>query len=345
MFVYKNLKFWKRLKRVACFCGALVYVASAKGNMEFPRFSSYKKPVSLEIQNEFYFSNSNYTKLGKYSKLPEKNYFLYHMQDYTLRYSPFEWFSLESSLTTSYGQSQTREITLNGFALSQAKFGFSVLKNNGNFHWIWDFKNGIPLNSQTEGGTVIVGDRAFYVETGLWLIYGIVPRSFYIFSHSSFRYRTYQLSSLTSNQLGFLIRTKYVQLGASADVFLSFPFLDAHTNSPRTRWDKTGRVNGGSYKFLSVNPSSLSFSSWLKWSAHPFSLIIYGKADTYGSHYGKGFTVGGNLSVSFNTKSSHFKDFKKMRRKKYKRKGSRSKYFSEETDPNSELQKEIDQLK
>ena len=344
MFVHYNLKTLRTFIKHGGFCVFLFFIPIVKGEQNFPQFPSYKKPLTLEFQNEYYYSTANYTTLGQYLRLPSGNYFTYHIQNYTLRYSPLKWLSLNSSLQTGYGNSLTRNINLQNFNLVEWNLGFSLLQKHESFYWNIDFKSSLPLAyNPPRGDRVIVGDGAFYGEGGLWFIYSVLPRSFYIFSHSKLKFRTNELSSLLFNQLGFFMRTKHIQFGFSTDVLFSAPFIDNYSDSPRVRWDVTDRVNGGSYKFLSVNPGSLSFTSWFKWKVHPLSLLIYMNADTYGARYGKGFTIGGNLALTLNTKSRNLSDFQKRQKKQ-------NSYFLEEEDDqnplssNPELQQEINRL-
>ena len=353
MFVhYINLKFFVTKKNLGLFLSFFLIVLPAEGKKLLPKLPSSKNPLSLEIQTEYYQSKENYTELGKFSPLPEPNYFLYNIQDVTLSYSPWEWFSAELFLSTGFGKSQTRQVELKNFNLIESGFGFSILQEYGSFFWNWDFKGGLPLAYNPPiNDLVIIGDGAYYAETGMWFIYEIQPRFLYVFTHSRLRYRTNELSSLFFNQIGFFIRATHLQFGVSTDVFFSAPFVDNYSHSPEVRKVVTDRVNGGSAKFLSVNPNALSFSTWLQWKVQPVSLMVYANMDTYGARYGKGFTVGGNLTLTFNTKSNVSSYLKKRRiNSRQRRKSNKSDYFSEEgegsnSNLNPELQEEINQLK
>ena len=353
MFVhYINLKKILTKGSLGFLLSLFLIVLPAEGKKLIPKLPSSKNPLSLEIQTEYYHSTENYTELGKFSPLPATNYFLYNIQDFTLDYSPWKWFSAELFLSVGFGQSQTRQVELKNFNLIESGFGFSILQQYGSFFWNWDFKGSFPLAYNPPiNDLVIIGDGAYYAETGMWFIYGVQPRFLYVFTHSRLRYRTNELSSLLFNQIGVFIRATHLQFGVSADVFFSAPLVDNYSQSPKVRWDITDRVNGGSYKFLSINPNALSFSTWLKWKVRPVSLMVYANRDTYGARYGKGFTIAGNLTFTFNTKSNTSAYLKKRRRRSRRKISNDNGYFSEESEGgsnpnlNSELQKEINQLK
>ncbi len=325
------------------------------GEALFPKLSSKKKPLSAYLQIEYFNTVSNYQLLGEYIDLPDKNFFNYVASNLSIDYSPIYWFNIELFFNTMGAASQTGKELRNRFGMTHTGIGFTFLKKMSDFQINFELKGGAPLHSIPEDtDEIILGDGSYFINPNLWFIYQYPSKLFYLFYNINFLYRinsiyqTHALSSLLFNKFGFTFQTQFTDAGLSTEFFLPI-IQDVYSQTPNTRWDIIDKVNGGSYKFYSVNPVALSFTAWMKWKFHPMSINIYANVDTYGQNYAKGFTIGLITSFTWNTKTkkqSHVDQFFRKRETSSKNNG----YFEEEEDEtskkiNKELLEELHQLR
>ena len=323
------------------------YSFPSSGEVFSPQLLSKKGPLSIHLQSEYFNTVSNYRLLGEYVDLPGKNFFNYVANNFSLNYSPIHWFNIETFFNTMWSASATDTELRNKFGITYAGLGFTFLKKINNFQINFELKGGAPLHSIPENtDEIVLGDGAYFINPNLWFIYEYPSKLFYLFYNINLLYRTKYLSSLLFNKLGFVFQTPFANAGFSTELFLPV-MRDGYTHVPNTRWDITNKVNGGSYKFYSINPASLSFTGWMEWKLNPLSLNVYANVDTYGQNYAKGITLGFITSFKWDTKTkkrSHAEKF-------FKRKRSTSKknsYFEEEEDSqaiNQELMEELHHLR
>ncbi|MBC6415877.1 MAG: hypothetical protein GDA46_05750 [Bdellovibrionales bacterium] len=357
----------------------------------FPVFSYIKqeeipspeKSFEIRLKSEFFRSYSNYTKSGDLVYLSDnfqKNSFQYILIQPQLSYFyPFKktyaGFSLfaDSYNAKSHSQKSGLELpfklsVLGGrvqfFQKIQSLFIGFRLTGAYSFHHVKLNPDTKELNlsspQQTQDNEIIVGDHASYFEPTLSFIFKPSP-NFHIYNQNSFRYRSSNLSSLFSLNLGTVFHNSAFSIGSSIDTFFSFLRFDDYTNRPGYRHEHLKKVNAGSFKFYSINPSVISFTLWTGLNFSPFQMTFYVNKDTWGKNYGEGITLG--LITKFKWKYSK-KIFleEKRKKKKYLDFNSRNSnyriqekketsYFEEEEDPysenkniNLELQKELNLL-
>lgn len=310
----------------------------------FPELPSKNKPLSFSLQTEFYRTHSNYIKLGQYSNLPNKNFLQYVGFYPSLSYSPFpHYINFKFFANSFYVSSKTIQIRRETFRVSSAGMGLSIYHKLRNFYAGFELIGGMPVyrNFRTPKD-LIIGDDSYFVEPGLWLLFQPV-KIFYIYSNTAFRYRMNSFSGLLFSQLGGAFETQYMNAGASIDSFFSVT-PDRFTNRPEQRWEHLKKINGGSYKFYSVNPSIFfSWTTWMEFKFKPIYTKIYFNLDTLGKNYAKGFSVGMVAKVKWNTRLSIIERRRKRNSILDFNESSvessdlekESSYFEEETDPYS----------
>ena len=113
--------------------------------------------------------------------------------------------------------------------------------------------------------------------------------------------------------------------------------MDSYQYEPKKRTLVLQRVNAGSHKFYSINPTALSFTGWLELKAGLVSVAVYGNVDTFGKNYAKGFTLGlsTRLVFSMESDSSNYKDYKHLNEPPEEGEESEE-YFSEQDDDSEE---------
>ena len=336
----------KLFTHIILFFALLTFGLIANGKEIFPEIPERKETLLIQVQSEWYDSISNYKELGKFSRLPHENSFQYLSADPRIKYTPWHWFSVELfggsmySRSKTYNSSTSQYTFRDRFWFTSVGMGLSFHKKFQDLYFTVDIKGRVPLNRFDNLTKHIVnGDGAFHIEPGLWIIYALSPHFAYLFYNTSFRYRTEKLSALSYHRAGGLIQTRHLDTGLSANLF--FPVIsDTYTKRPETRWNVLENVNGGSYKFYSVNPAVLSFTVWINFKPiESIGLQVYGSLDTYGQAYGKGYTVGLMASKKWSFKSSG-SSFKKDLEKFESPEDEDSYDESEEGDPDEELEEE-----
>jgi len=314
----------------------------------FPKWPSYKNPLSIQLQSEYFNTVANYKLLGEYEDLPDQNFLTYVANNLSVQYFLTHWFHFETFLNTMWAASQTDQQLRNKFGLTYTGLGLTFLFKIRHFQINAGFKGGLPITKILQDTDEIVfSDGAYFLNPHLWLMYQHPSTLWQVFYNINFLYRTKGLSSLVFNKLGAVILTQMADAGFSVQVFL--PVLrDTYYKEPNQRWDITKKVNGDSYKFYSIDPGVLSFTGWMEWKFHPIYVNIYANIDTYGQRYAKGITLGVITRFQWNTKSkdtAYKNDFFKQRT------GQKSKsYFLEQEDEtsteiNQELMDELDHLR
>lgn len=326
----------------------------------FPEIPSKRKPFSISLQTEFFHSTKNYIEWN-WDDLPDENYFQYIGFYPRIRHSPFPYISVQIFSQNFYAMSKTLDSRRNVLQTSLIGGGFSIYHKYRRAYLGFELKAGVPLNRGVlkNPDEMILGDGTYFAEPGVWLL--LRPsRNFYLHYNSALRFRMMDLSSLWFNRLGSFLKTRHADFGASVDSFFSIFSDDRFSSQPQTRWELLQRVNGGSFKFRSVNPSALSFTAWIEFKFKPVFTKLYFNQDTFGKNYAKGFHLGLITTVKWNTKSSVIKRKRKTKSfdfdEGFEGQGSRSSskgrsYFEEEDDPynkekiNRELKQELRSLR
>ena len=256
---------------------------------QFPEFPSKSQPLAVSFRTEFFRSNANYTQFMKWNKLPSDSFFQYTAFQPKISYSPFPIYLNFSFFANGFFSSSPAGNYLQPTSLGG---GLSFYRKIKNLTAGAELKGGAPLygNFTKSSDKVIVGDGAYFAEPGLWLLFDI-SRQFYIYSRAAFRYRTSFLSGLLFWHAGGALRMRHIDAGGGVDSFWSV-LPDGYASRPDTRWSLLKKVNGGSYKFYSVNPSVLSWTCWAEFKFKPFFATVYMNVDTVGINYAKGFNIG-----------------------------------------------------
>ena len=311
------------------------------------------KALSFGLQTEFFRSRANYTRFQEFRVLPEGDFLQYIAFHPRISYAPFpsQYVNFELLAQSFYGSSQT----LNTFYPSSAGLALSFHHKFKTISAGFELRGGFPLHKGFQNpGYMILGDGAFFAEPGLWLF--IQPsRMLYFYVNTAFRWRSF-LSSLVFGRLGGVFQTQNIDAGAGIDSFYPL-FSDPLAQSLEQRGDLLKRVNSGSYKFYSVNPSVLSWTTWIEFKFHPVFSKVYFNLDSLGQNYAKGLTFGLVTKLKWDFKVSAIERNKENMRfdfeddSEYDSPEEEKSYFEEKADPYSkssvgpELKEELDSLK
>lgn len=349
------------------FLCAFLALSSLPAQAELPRFPeipSKDKPLSLSLQTEFYRTQANYMDFGQYADLPHENFLQYIAFRPSLSYSPLaQYMNFEIFANSFYAKSKTLNESRNvPFRLSDLGGGISLYHKARSFYAGFELRGGAPLENAFKGPEeMILGDSSYFAEPGGWLFFQ-PAQSFYIYLNTAFRWRFFlsdpPLSSLAFARLGGLVKTRNIDAGAGIESFASI-LPDGFSAQPDKRWNLIKKVNGGSYKFHSVNPFALSWIAWMNIKFQPVYAKIYFNLDTLGKNYAKGLSFGLIAKLKWSLKSSVIEKRRGARRfdfseRDFERETEPSQeksYFKEEEDPyrekniKKELKQELKSLK
>lgn len=318
----------------------------------FPKKISKKKPITLTLQNEYFYSKENYTQLGQHADLPSKNSFSYSGSKLALSYSPWPWLYLETFMdTVLWSRSLTNNFLRGGFSFTEGGLGLSLrtyykgLSMHVDIQSAYSFEKALSNTDE-----IILSDGAHWLQSDLWLTYEY-KKMFYIFSNLGFRYRTAGLSGLNFYKIGGIFQSPIADFGFSTNLIIPLIVTDAYYQNPDQRLDVLKRVNGGSYKFHSLHPVHLSYTAWMQWNFPVLNLKVYFNLDSYGKNSARGLTIGLENQFIFNTRSLSKRN-KKTMLKKYKKsifqknkKRNQDEYDDESPYVNEELQEELNSLR
>ena len=329
----------------------------ALSDLSFPEIPSKNRPLSISLQTEFFRSTGNYIE-WVWDDLPDENYLQYVGFYPVFRYSPFYYFDFQIFAKNFYAESKTQETKRNVLRTSFIGGGVSFYHRYKTIYLGLEMKGGIPLHRKDFEGPdeMIIGDGTYFVEPGFWFLFR-PTRKFYLHYNTAFRYRMSGLSSLLFNRVGGFLRTKNTDFGFFVNSFVS---VLSDNQQRGTRLESLQKVNGGSFRFRSFNPSVLSFTFWMEFKFKPAFVKLYLDKDSFGKYYARGFNVGLITTLRWNTKPPTLKRKRKTRSfdfdEDYEAPSSESpskekSYFKEEKDPygkekmNRELREELRSLR
>ena len=337
--------------------------AGALSTTRFPEVPSKSKPLSINLQTEFYRSVSNYKAVGGYKPLPQKNYLQYFAFHPHLSYSPFpHYITFELFANNFYISSQSLKTIRSSFRPTVLGGGVKLYYKHKKLYSGFELRGGYPLiNHFPDNQAPIAGDGSVFIEPGLWFLYPI-SNNIYIYENFSFRYRT-SFSNLIFNRIGGVLQTQWTDIGLSIETFFSLASQQI-LGLEETRWKQLSTLNGGSYRFSALNPFLLSYTGWMEFKFKPFFASIYFNGNSIGQNYAKGLTFGLMMKFKWNTRSSFIRKNKGSinfgfdeLEKTYEEKEdsedfspSQEKYLEEEEDPyggkyKKELKQELKHLR
>lgn len=318
---------------------ALIISSTAVADIAFPRKISKQKPISVELQSEYFHSKANYLELGRYVDLPDKNSFSFANSRVTLGYSPWSWLYLETfGSAVFWSQSVTNNFVRSGAGFTDIGLGLEFAKKYKDLTAQWEVQAAYSFETTPSLDTngIIFSDSAHWAQTSLWVSYEY-KKIMYVFSNVGFKYRTAGLAGLSYYSMGGVFQSSFAELGFSTNLMFPLIVTDSYYQTPDKRLAILKRVNGGSYKFYSLHPIRLSFTTWMQWKLPSVDLKVYFNLDSYGQNTARGLTAGLESRYTFNTNSTRRKNNRKI--KKYKKsffKSIKQKFYKNEDDDNDE---------
>ncbi len=255
----------------------------------------------LQFQSSFFNSTANYLSTGdSYQNLTKDNYYRLTLFDVGIRKIFSSKWSLGFSNQIAAGESQTLSLKRTNSAVTQSKFFSDFVVFDGKFNFILEPFVTYPwVRNDLTTDAMAISEGAIELGSLVRLQTSFAKVRWGLFS--GFNYRDQGRSSLVPYGTAAEVKLGSVLLGGEISGYRSIGF-DKNTSSDTDRVNWSNRVNAGSYKFYSVNPSSLESRFWTTFLVDPrFWLKIGAGMTLNGSSTASGWEAFGQIQWRFKT--------------------------------------------
>ncbi len=244
-----------------------------------------------ELSSQFtgFNSDANYTANGgEYlSLIKGQRYSLYDL-DLSARWNPNARYGIFGDVVIASAQSQGVSETRTNSSVSDVTLGIDYMLYKGWVQIVPEFSGSFPMTRitpKTDGvmnsdGTMNGTFRILFRRELPWVRF---------YTHFGYQYKDDGRASRLPYALGAELDFNKTYLGFELGGFRSVSY-DQDTNTPALKTTVTDRVNAGSLKFYSVNPSVMELKTWLAWDLAPYlSMNIGGGGTINGENYAAGY--------------------------------------------------------
>lgn len=289
-----------RLRHFVLLQSLLVLLDSTPSEaISLSKFKNYHQGrLEIGAGLDYLSSSSNFDGGGSSKGLPSGGSYQLIRTPIGVRYGYGEAWSLTSALMISTSQSKGPDATRNNSSLPEMHFGADAYLYRGSVDWTGDLQLIFPLETikagqdnalNTEGVTQLIGTLGFDHLKGQFIWYG----------QGGLNYRLEGRSGLLLYDLGGGWRWNRNLFGLEVGGFQSV-MDDADKSSETKRNTTIQKVNGGSFRFYSVNPSVTEFRLWSEHSlSNHVKLNLNMAYPFYGVNYANGMTFGAVFSMIF----------------------------------------------
>lgn len=267
--------------------------------MSLSKFRNYHQGrLELGAGLDFMTSTSNFDSGSSIRDLSSKAGYQLIRTPLGVRYGYGETWGLSSTLMISTAQSKNIDATRNNSSIPEIHLGADALLYRGFVDWTGELQLIFPLETikstqdtafNSEGVTQLLG----------WVGFDQRKSNFIWYGQGGFNYRMEGRSSLLMYEAGAGLRWNRNSFGAELGGFQSV-MDDGDKGSEAKRNAVIQRVNGGSFRFYSVNPSVMEFRLWSEHEiSSRFKLDLNVAYPFSGSNYANGMTFGAVVSMAF----------------------------------------------
>ncbi|MGZ3742249.1 MAG: hypothetical protein ACXWRE_00065 [Pseudobdellovibrionaceae bacterium] len=288
--------------------GLLTFLAltSKTAWASFDDYQHFRKGIyDFEIETQYFKTEANYTSSGSsYHSLPYGqsydifNAYLKFRHDLSKKSS---WYGhLNIANATSYGVDFTRSNS----SISDAKLGYAYRPYNELFDVIMDFNVLLPFNQINPNTDTALNNEGVSEATGLLRL----QREFSTISVFGYIGGTYRQSRSSLLPWGTGVEATYSKWGWGGKIFGYQSITDdPDTANKIQRLIVIDRVDAGSEKFYSVNPSVVDSEAFVKFRFNnAWTLTTGGGATLTGSNTAAGYHAGISLLYSWDSEPSYY---------------------------------------
>ncbi len=240
----------------------------------------------------FFNTSANFdTQWGSFERLPDSNSYQNYLFDYRGQYELNQFWALKTYLGLAVAESFDGIYSRSNSSLTEVGLGTSLAWFISRFQVFPEFWFYYPLNRVDPlTDAVLTGEGAMTLDTNLWLRWDLA-NWLQPFARIGWSYRDEGRSSLLHWDLGthlylnhWIYRLQLQGYNSTTD--------DAYLLNPEFRDNVTTAVNGGSFRFFSINPSLLEFQAKVDYALSPEVFVGVGGAYTLdGQNSAQGYTL------------------------------------------------------
>lgn len=292
------------------------------------------------MKTSYFSTNSNYTNSGSTQKLAGDSYYDHYLTNLSVSHDLTPSFSAYGILDGVYAKSQDRSFQRTRVAPSDIKLGFDFNLVDGPIGFVPEAQVTIPLSQVSEStDEVIVSEGALEGKVGSYISAHFDWLSGY--AYAGYLYRSGGRSSLLPYEIQAVKDFDGPQVSIGVWGYQTLA-QDTYTDSRAQRDVVTARVNGGSFRFYSINPSltEAGFSFGLPFSDTYF-VRLGAQTTIRGQNTASGSTLWLSLSTSFgSSKREVYRQRAKEEQKKQEKK--KKDFIPESYDDENLFQQELE---
>ena len=258
-----------------------------------------RKAWDFELVGNYYQTTANYLSEGfVFETLPNGSSYRLFTSDFNVRYhlsSPWAFF-VDSQI--GYAESRSRTEQRSNSTLNYIRLGTDFTLSQGRVSWIPEFTFLYPLRKNSLSGDEVATSQGA-MEVGARMIaqarFSLFRTAFY----GGFNYRNEGVGSQIPYGGLLEMQVRKFVLGNELKGYRTVGLnLSSSEDTERNQW--ASRVNGGSRKFASANPSLLENVTWIRWVLGPsFYMQMQGAFSVTGSNTAAGWSLGASLLYRF----------------------------------------------
>ena len=239
-----------------------VYVEFAQG---LQPFAMKKGRWQLEGGHKGFHTFGNYDDAGDYQPLPPSSFYQSFSGYGTLTYDVFDFWSMGASVDGAFARSLNGANEKTSLYLNSVQVDTMLLWRN---YFIWfapQVIGVVPLvRNELDTDNVMIGEGA--VEQTIKLnMFKPFSRVIHGFGHVGYTFRDEGRANVVPLGLGMRFRLFPLWYGFQVDGIRTATG-DIYTSRASARQNATLRVNGGSYKYFSINPEYTRTEVFTEWA-------------------------------------------------------------------------------
>lgn len=294
----------------------------------------------LKVKTSYFSTQANYTDSGFQQSFLGDSYLRTFTTTFSATHDFSDSFSAYALLDTVYAQSQDRSFQRTRFIPTDLKLGTDFKLVDEDWGLVPEVQVNIPLTTVAEGtDEIVVSDGVFEARAGAYLSSHFDFLSGYLYG--GYAHRSGGLSGLLPYELQLVKGLGNTQVSLGVWGFESLTD-DQFTNQRSRREAITNRVNGGSLRFYSINPSVTEVGGSFGLPIGEALFLRLGAQTTLrGKNTAQGSTFWVSLSTNFSS-STAAENRKRVREERRRQEQKKREFVPETYEDEVIFQQEIE---
>ena len=302
--------------------------------------AQYPEPLAYEyrlaVQPSYFSSSENLNNDGQKIPLGNGGKFTNLTTRTSLYYNWLDRVQILAGADFAYSQSTRGNEDRSNLNFSEVFVGSHYFYRKKNILIIPDALLALATSEvDPNGDEVLMSEHAHSLSLGIWSIYE--AKKFFPYAYLGTKLMSDDRAWLYLLRLG--LRYQLSEFSLFAEISNSAPYKDdKNVLTPQDRWFVTDRVNGGSYKFYSVNPEMIDFSLGSNFLlSEKFKAGVQIGLPISGRRVANGLSIMFNLSMDFGSTSEVRDILKEKKPSKSKTPAKQKQFFEQTEDEDQEL--------